>query len=152
VLDSPMLSDGKNPTFNSWLIKIEHKLRTNAHHFNSSEDEVAYVFSRTEGRAKEHSEPKMSRRDRFRKETDTLDYLADIYIDPHRERNPRREYRELEWRRNRSMNSWPSSANWPCEPTSRNSHGGTTWLLSCHGAYKIVCSRFKLRSTCSRNW
>jgi hypothetical protein len=95
--DPPALSDGVSPTFDSWLIKMEHKLRSNADHFEDEQDRIAYVFSRTEGNASEHLEPRMSRNsnERFATAEEALDYLTAIYVDPNREMSDRDDYRRL---------------------------------------------------------
>ena len=95
--DPPALSDGVSPTFDSWLIKIEHKLRSNADHFEDEQDRIAYVFSRIDGNASEHLEPRMGRNShqQFMTAEEALDYLRTIYVDPNREMNDRDDYRRL---------------------------------------------------------
>jgi hypothetical protein len=94
--DPPALSDGVSPTFDSWLIKMKHKLRNNADHFDDEQARVAYVFSRTEGSATEHLEPKMNdENSQTLTAEEVLDYLKAIYVDPNREMNDRDDYRRL---------------------------------------------------------
>jgi len=47
IPDPPLLTDSKDPTFNSWKLQIKGKLQTNADHFLVEEDKMTYVFSRT---------------------------------------------------------------------------------------------------------
>lgn len=52
--DPAKLSDGKSPTFESWIADMEDKLAANADHYDTPALRMAYVRSRTEGRAREH--------------------------------------------------------------------------------------------------
>jgi hypothetical protein len=38
-----MLTDGKNPTFKGWLLKIKNKLKVNADYFVDEDAKIAYV-------------------------------------------------------------------------------------------------------------
>jgi hypothetical protein len=43
ILDPPILTDGQNPTFTSWLSKMRNKLKVNSDHFVDKEAKIAYV-------------------------------------------------------------------------------------------------------------
>jgi hypothetical protein len=43
ILDPPILTDGQNPTFTSWLSKIRNKLKVNSDHFADEDAKIAYV-------------------------------------------------------------------------------------------------------------
>ena len=45
IPDPPILTDGKDPTFESWRLQIRGKLRVNADHFPTDEARMTYVFS-----------------------------------------------------------------------------------------------------------
>jgi hypothetical protein len=47
IPDPPILTDGKDPTFESWKLQIRGKLQVNANHFQSEEARMTYVFNRT---------------------------------------------------------------------------------------------------------
>jgi hypothetical protein len=49
----PLLTDGKSPTFSSWLLKIKNKLKVNADHFADENARIAYVQLCTDGEASE---------------------------------------------------------------------------------------------------
>ncbi|KUJ08142.1 uncharacterized protein LY89DRAFT_765614 [Mollisia scopiformis] len=49
--DPPKLSDGKDPTFETWLLEMEGKLRLGG--FPDEESKMLYLFSRTRGIARE---------------------------------------------------------------------------------------------------
>ena len=57
IPDPPILTDGKDPTFESWKLQIWGKLRVNADHFPTNEARMAYVFSRTGSDAQGHLRP-----------------------------------------------------------------------------------------------
>jgi hypothetical protein len=69
--DPKELSDGVDPTFESWRILIRGKLRANADHFPTEEDKMEYVFGRTTGKAQKHLLP------RFDKDSPTRFTTAD---------------------------------------------------------------------------
>ena len=93
-LDPPMLTQGTDPTFEGWKIKMKHKLRENSDHFPTDESKVGYMYSRTEGDAACHLEPGMEN-DTFSTPDDVFNSLELIYGDPDRELNAREEYRSL---------------------------------------------------------
>ena len=92
--DPPMLSDGVDPTFEGWKIKMKNKLRENSDHFQTEESKVGYMYGRTEGAAARHLEPGMEN-DKFSTPVDVYNFLESIYSDPDRELNARDEYRLL---------------------------------------------------------
>src|SRR5436189_4306178 len=57
IPDPPILTDGKDPTFENWKLQIRGKLQVNADHFPTDEARMAYVFSRTGGDAQGHLWP-----------------------------------------------------------------------------------------------
>lgn len=59
IPDPPLLSDGKSITIESWLLKMRGKLRSMAAQMPTEEDKIDYVFSRVEGLAQKHLEPRM---------------------------------------------------------------------------------------------
>ena len=95
--DAPLLTDGIEPTFESWKLQVTGKLRVNADHFPTADSRMTYVFSRTGGDAEKHLRPRYSRDsdDPFESEEDMIDHLTAIYEDPFEKENARREYQEL---------------------------------------------------------
>ena len=59
IPDPPMLTDGKEPQFEDWLLLMTQKLAANADHFDNSQLRMAYVASRCEGKAWKHITPCM---------------------------------------------------------------------------------------------
>jgi hypothetical protein len=97
IPDPPLLTDGKDPTFESWKLQIRGKLRANADHFPTGEACMIYVFSRTGGDAQEHLSPRYDEGsgDPFLSSKEMIDYLASIYEDPHKVQNARLDYKSL---------------------------------------------------------
>ena len=56
--DPPVFTDGVDPTFESWKIQVQAKLRANTDYFPTEEDKMEYVFSRTLGDAQKHLLPR----------------------------------------------------------------------------------------------
>jgi len=59
--DPDKLNDGVSPTYTSWSILMDGKLSANADWWPTEWDRIHYVFSRTEGKAQSHLEPRMNR-------------------------------------------------------------------------------------------
>jgi hypothetical protein len=98
IPDPPVLTDGKNPTFENWRLQIRGKLRVNADHFPDEEARTTYVFSRTGGDAQRHLFPRFDAEnsdDAFSTAKEMLDHLAAVYEDPYKVQNARVEYKSL---------------------------------------------------------
>ena len=95
--DPPVFTDGADPTFESWKIQMQAKLRANADHFPSEEDKMEYLFSRTSGDAQKHLLPRFDEDSpvRFTSIKDMVKHLASIYINPNKVRDAQYEYRRL---------------------------------------------------------
>lgn len=57
IPDPPMLTDGKEPQFEDWLLLMRQKLATNHDHFDAPELCMAYVASCCDGKAQRHIIP-----------------------------------------------------------------------------------------------
>ena len=84
IPDPPMLTDGKEPQFNDWLLLMSQKLAANADHFNTSQLRLAYVASRCEGKARKHITPRMrdDAMSPYSNSKDMFDHLKTIYSNP----------------------------------------------------------------------
>lgn len=97
IPDPPMLTDGKEPRFEDWLLLTTQKLTANADHFDTSQLRMAYVASRCEGKARKHITPRM-REDAlnpYADSKDMLDHLKTIYSDPNRVTTAKHQFRQL---------------------------------------------------------
>ncbi|KAF4627010.1 hypothetical protein G7Y89_g11143 [Cudoniella acicularis] len=97
--DPDKLSDGIDPTFEYWEVEIDSKLQVNADHFETEAARMAYIFSRTQGDARKHLFPRYNNRTlaslKFSTAQAMVDYLAEIYTNPHRTRDAEVEYNDL---------------------------------------------------------
>lgn len=96
--DSPIFTDGLEPTWESWSYAVEEKLRINADHYPLDEDKVAYVIGRTSGKANMHTIVR-KRKDAlrpYRVWTDVLEHLASTFEDTNRLAIAKVEYRALQ--------------------------------------------------------
>jgi hypothetical protein len=95
--DPPILTDGKDPTFERWRIQMQDKLRVNADQFQSMVAMKAYVFNRTGGDAQGHLVPRYEdgSTDPFLTSQSMIDFLATIYEDPYKVQNARLDYKSL---------------------------------------------------------
>src|ERR1700730_17131286 len=97
IPDLPILTDGLDPTFESWKIQIQAKLSVNANYFANDAARIVYVFSCTSGNAQKHLNPRIGEgaTDPFQTATSIVIYLSEIYKDPFCMQNACREYRRL---------------------------------------------------------
>lgn len=95
--DPPIFTDSKDPTFESWKIQMQAKLRANADHYPMEEDKMEYLFSRTLGDAQKHLLPRFDEDSpiRFVSFREMLRHLASIYVNPNKVRDAQYEYRQL---------------------------------------------------------
>ena len=95
--DPPILTDGKEPTFDDWSLLVQDKLQVNEDHFASPAAQAIYVISRVGGDAAGHVSAYRTggKADYFKTPQAVIDVLSDVYADPDRERNARRVYMKL---------------------------------------------------------
>ena len=58
IPDPPILTDGKDPSFESWKLQMQDKLEVNVDHYPTRRAKMAYVFGRTGGDAQAHLRPR----------------------------------------------------------------------------------------------
>ena len=92
-----ILTDNQDPTFESWKIQVQDKLRINSDHFPSEDARKAFVFACTGGDAQGHLRPRYSSDavDPFESYDDMIRHLASIYEDPYKVQNARYDYQAL---------------------------------------------------------
>lgn len=95
--DPPVLTDGKDPDIDDWLVQMRGKLEANADHMPTERQQMVYVQSRVGGLAMKHIQPRL-RADamiRFVTAQEMFDHLEAIFGDPNRKLNSRNKYRSL---------------------------------------------------------
>ena len=87
--DPPIFTDDVDPTFESWKIQMQVKLRANADHYPTEEDKMEYIFSRTGGDAQKHLLSKFDEDSpiRFISAREMLQYLTSIYVNSNKIRD-----------------------------------------------------------------
>ena len=95
--DPQPLSDGVDPTFESWKLQIQGKFRVNADHFEDEEAKMFYLFNRTTGDAQKHLQPRYddNSQTRFVSATEMVQHLATIYVNPNKVRDAKYDYNHL---------------------------------------------------------
>ncbi|EAW24646.1 uncharacterized protein NFIA_101300 [Aspergillus fischeri NRRL 181] len=97
IPDPPLLSDGKDPRFEDWLLAIKQKLQANADHYPNPMMRITYITSRTEGNARKHITPRLRENavNPYQDATDLLKHLENVFADPNRERVAKQKYNTL---------------------------------------------------------
>ncbi|KAJ5403795.1 hypothetical protein N7509_003666 [Penicillium cosmopolitanum] len=97
IPDPAAFSDGKEPDFETWKLKIENKLQASSDQLYTPQLRMAYVFSRCEGPAAQQLAPRMrpGATLRFKDATDMIARLEKIYGDPWRAIHASRQYHAL---------------------------------------------------------
>jgi hypothetical protein len=103
--DAPILTDGKDPRIEDWILLVRNKLRGNADHYPSADLRKAYVVGRCGGDAMKHASPQMrpGAINEYINYKDILSHLDSVFGDPHRVMNAKRKYHAL---RMQSMNQF----------------------------------------------
>ncbi len=87
---------GGTSSFEQWYTEMVGKLDANADHFKNEKARKHYVYSRTGGDAQSHLIPRYnSEEGSYETAEDMLANLKEIYDDPHKKRNARRELNNL---------------------------------------------------------
>jgi len=95
--DPPILTDGKDPTFDSWNTMIRDKLRNNAYLFQDESARIAYVFNRTGGYANKQLLPRR-RQDSanpFADSFEMIELLETVLGDTNRTHTARAKFNKL---------------------------------------------------------
>jgi len=95
--DPDPLSDGADPTFESWKLQMQGKFRVNADHFEDEEAKMLYLFNRTSGNAQKHLQPRYDDKSqvRFTCVREMIEHLEAIYVNPNKVRDAQFDYNRL---------------------------------------------------------
>ena len=81
IPDPPLLTNGKEPWFEDWLLLMTQKLEANHNHYNSPQLHCAYVASHCDGKAHKHITPQLQSKsvNPYKDSVDMLEHLKTIY-------------------------------------------------------------------------
>ena len=98
ISDSSYLTNGKESTFEEWLIAMRDKLSVQEDDFRDELHQIAYVCSRTQGRAAKVLEVRRrpDTQDSFDSVQEVFDDLKEQLVDSDRKQNVKRNYQLLE--------------------------------------------------------
>jgi len=97
IPDSLLFTDGKNPTWENWYGKIQDKLEINVDLFSNERAKLGYIHSRLFDDAAETTQARCERDcvNSYKIVDDLLKELAQLFDDPDKKANFRREYYNL---------------------------------------------------------
>lgn len=95
--DPPILTDGKEPTYDDWIAKMQSKLEANQDHFPTQALKIGYVQSRVASTAALHINPRLrpTTTNKFQTVDEIFEVLDKVYSDPDRKYTARQAYRKL---------------------------------------------------------
>jgi zinc knuckle protein len=97
IPDPPLLSDGKDPDFDSWMMAMHRKMRASAAMLPTEDYRMIYVASRTTGDAERYLTPRMRANavDLFTTAQQMFDHLEKIYGNPNRAMKAAEDFHDL---------------------------------------------------------
>jgi hypothetical protein len=97
ILPDPTLFYGDRTVFDDWLVQIKNKLRGNADMYPTEDLKIIYVSSRLAGDALALTNPRMNQESphRYRQLSEIYDHLNELYSDPNKLQNARRDFGKL---------------------------------------------------------
>ena len=86
LLDPPLYTDGKNPSINQWLSKMQGKFEINWDHYPLKRSKLIYIENRVGGKVLQHLKPyfRLNSITFFTTINDLFNYLKDIFGNPYR--------------------------------------------------------------------
>ena len=97
IPDPLLLTDGKEPWFEDWLLLMTQKLEANHDYYDSPQLCHAYVASHCDGKAHKHITPWLRSKsvNLYGDSTDMLEHLKTIYDDPNWVTTVKNQFRQL---------------------------------------------------------
>jgi hypothetical protein len=95
--DPPILTDGKEPSYDDWVAKMQSKLEANHDHFPTQALQIGYIQSRVAGIAALHINPRLrpTATNKFKTADEIFEVLEKVFRDPDRRYIVRQAYRKL---------------------------------------------------------
>lgn len=106
--DPPQLTDGVEPDYNDWVMKMEYKLDANDDHWPTDQLKIGYIQNRLAGKAARQIYPRL-RRDamqRIDSPQELFEVLHGIFGDDNRTQTAHSEFRALTQGRSRFTDFW----------------------------------------------
>jgi hypothetical protein len=97
IADPEPLSNGKEPTFEQWKLRMDNKLEANHDHYPTESLRIAYIMDRTKGDAARHVTPRMKKDhpEAYKTAEEVFTHLAEVYEDPEKQQKAKNEFRTL---------------------------------------------------------
>ena len=97
IPDPPLLTDGKEPQFEDWLLLMTQKLDANHDHYNSPQLCHAYMASWCDGKAWKHITPHLWSEaiNPYHDSDDMIEHLKTIYEDPNQITTAKNQFQQL---------------------------------------------------------
>lgn len=98
VPDPPVLTDGIDPDFDEWVMKMGHKLNANADYFPTAKLKIGYIQNRLGGRASRYVYPRLRLESMncIRDPQEIFEVLDGVFGDPDRRHTAHRAFRALQ--------------------------------------------------------
>lgn len=95
--DPPVLTDGIDPSYDEWTLKMQNKLEANLDHFPTLRLQIGYIQNRLAGEASRHVYPRLREgsRQQIKHPLEIFRVLEQIFADPNRRKTARREFKQL---------------------------------------------------------
>ena len=97
LLDPPIFTDGKDPSIDQWLSKMQGKFEINWDYYPTDQSKLIYAENRVGRKALQHLEPCLCVNSitPFATIEDLFNHLEDIFGNPHRKEHAMEKFREL---------------------------------------------------------
>jgi hypothetical protein len=95
IPDPPILTDGVEPAYEDWNIKMKMKLEANLDHFPTLALQMGYIQSRLGGKASTHINPCLRSQNKFQSTKEMFEVLDRVFGDPDKCFTAQCAYRKL---------------------------------------------------------
>ena len=95
--DPPIFINGKDPSIDQWLSKMQGKFKINWDHYPTERSKLIYIENRVGEKALQHLEPclQLNLITLFATIEDLFNYLEDIFANPHWKDHAMEKFRDL---------------------------------------------------------
>lgn len=106
--DPPQLTDGIEPDYEDWVMKMEYKLDANGDHWPTDQLKIGYIQNRLAGKAARQIYPRLRRDSKLRIESpgELFEAIHGIFGDDNKTQTAHSEFRALTQGRSRFADFW----------------------------------------------